>query len=78
MILTAKRLTFLLCGLTYEFALLLQFPSPTLLTIQLMRNEHDKVEFAAASIDVTHLTDVFLSVPPERREKHEIFLQRWV
>lgn len=52
------------------------FPSPTLLTIQLMRNEHDKVEFAAASIDVTHLNDAFLSVPPERRETHGIFLQR--
>ncbi|XP_073130056.1 paired amphipathic helix protein Sin3-like 4 isoform X2 [Henckelia pumila] len=55
------------------------FPSTTLLTIQLMRNDHGNVEVSAASINpdfVPNLNDVFLSVPPERRKKPGVFLQR--
>ncbi|KZV47993.1 hypothetical protein F511_32684 [Dorcoceras hygrometricum] len=53
--------------------------SPSRLTIQLMKNENDKIEVTAVSMDpsfVAYLNDVLLSVPPERREKPGVFLTR--
>ncbi|XP_073300392.1 paired amphipathic helix protein Sin3-like 4 isoform X3 [Primulina huaijiensis] len=53
--------------------------SPRRLTIQLMKNENDKLEVTAVSMDpsfVTYLNDVLLSVPPERKEKSGVFLKR--
>ncbi|XP_073054342.1 paired amphipathic helix protein Sin3-like 3 isoform X2 [Primulina eburnea] len=53
--------------------------SPRRLTIQLMKNENDKLEVTAVSMDpsfVTYLNDVLLSVPPERKEKLGVFLKR--
>ncbi|KAI3452783.1 hypothetical protein Pfo_009446 [Paulownia fortunei] len=54
-------------------------PSPTCLTIQLMKNEHDKPEVTAVSMDPTfaaYLNDELLSVVPERKENPRIFLKR--
>ncbi|PIN24928.1 hypothetical protein CDL12_02316 [Handroanthus impetiginosus] len=54
-------------------------PSPTRLTIQLMKNEHDKPEVTAVSMDPTfaaYLNGELLSVVPERKEKPRMFLKR--
>ncbi|XP_073050170.1 paired amphipathic helix protein Sin3-like 4 isoform X2 [Primulina eburnea] len=53
--------------------------SPRRLTIQLMKNENDKLEVNAVSMDpsfVAYLNDVLLSVPPDRKEKPGVFLKR--
>lgn len=63
-----------------EYELLLQVPSPTCLTIQLMKNEHDKPEETAVYMDPTfaaYLNDELLSVVPKRMEKPRIFLKRY-
>ncbi|KAL8532585.1 hypothetical protein ACS0TY_008973 [Phlomoides rotata] len=54
-------------------------PSTTRLTIQLMKNEHDKPEEAAIYMDPTfaaYLNDELLSIVPERKGKSRIFLKR--
>ncbi|PIN18039.1 Histone deacetylase complex, SIN3 component [Handroanthus impetiginosus] len=54
-------------------------PSPRRLTIQLMKNEHDKPEPAAVSMDpnfAAYLGDELLSVVPERKEESAVFLMR--
>lgn len=63
--------------LYYEFQL--QVPSPTCLTVQLVKNEQDKPEETAIYMDpafAAYLNDELLSVPPERKGKHKIFLRR--
>ncbi|KAL1539386.1 paired amphipathic helix protein Sin3-like 3 isoform X1 [Salvia divinorum] len=54
-------------------------PSPTCLTVQLMKNEQDKPEETAIYMDpafATYLKDELLAVGPERKGKHKIFLKR--
>lgn len=72
-----KYSVFLPCN---EYEILLQVPSPTLLTIQLMKNEHDKPEESSIYMDPTfaaYLNDELLSVVPERKGKSKIFLKRY-
>lgn len=62
-----------------EHDLLLQVPSPTCLTVQLMKNEQDKPEETAIYMDpafAAYLNDELLAVAPERKGKHKIFLKR--
>lgn len=50
------------------------------LTIQLMKNEHDKLDPTAVSMDpyfAAYLNDELLSVVPERKEKPGVFLKRY-
>ncbi|EYU28663.1 hypothetical protein MIMGU_mgv1a001499mg [Erythranthe guttata] len=54
-------------------------PSPMSLTLQLMRNDLDKPEPAAVSVDPTfaaYLNDDLLSVQPERYQRPGVFLKR--
>ncbi|XP_042006838.1 paired amphipathic helix protein Sin3-like 3 isoform X1 [Salvia splendens] len=54
-------------------------PSPTCLTVQLMKNEQDKPEETAIYMDpafAAYLNDELLAVSPERKGKHKIFLKR--
>ncbi|XP_057810913.1 paired amphipathic helix protein Sin3-like 3 isoform X2 [Salvia miltiorrhiza] len=54
-------------------------PSPTCLTAQLMKNEQDKPEETAIYMDpafAAYLNGELLSVAPERKGKHKIFLKR--
>ncbi|KAI3467443.1 hypothetical protein Pfo_024106 [Paulownia fortunei] len=54
-------------------------PCPTHLTMQLMKNEHDKLEPTAVSMDpnfAAYLNDELLSVFPERKGKPGVFLKR--
>lgn len=58
---------------------LLQVPSPTRLSIQLVKNEQDKPEETAIYMDPAfagYLNDELLAVTPERKGKHKIFLKR--
>lgn len=63
---------------SYELPLL-QVPSPTRLTIQLMKNEPDKLEPKSVFMDpsfAAYLNNELLAVLPERKRKPEIFLKR--
>ncbi|GFP91557.1 paired amphipathic helix protein sin3-like 4 [Phtheirospermum japonicum] len=54
-------------------------PCPARLTIQLMRNEHDKFEPTAVSMDpdfAAYLTDELLAVVPEKMGKPGVYLKR--
>ncbi|KAH6763178.1 hypothetical protein C2S52_020611 [Perilla frutescens var. hirtella] len=54
-------------------------PSPTCMTVQLVKNEHDKPEETAIYMDpafATYLNDELLAVTSERKGKHKIFLKR--
>ncbi|XP_042020797.1 paired amphipathic helix protein Sin3-like 3 isoform X2 [Salvia splendens] len=54
-------------------------PSPTCLTVQLMKNEQDKPEETAIYMDpsfAAYLNDELLAVGPERKGNHKIFLKR--
>ncbi|KAG8383142.1 hypothetical protein BUALT_Bualt05G0153900 [Buddleja alternifolia] len=56
-----------------------QLRSPTRLTIQLMKNEQDKPEVTAVSMDpnfAAYLNDELLTVVPERKRKPGIFMKR--
>ncbi|XP_042010268.1 paired amphipathic helix protein Sin3-like 3 isoform X2 [Salvia splendens] len=54
-------------------------PSPTCLTVQLMKNEQDKPEETAIYMVpafAAYLNDELLATAPERKGKHRIFLKR--